>query len=123
MNSVASWLDPRPLLRDRRKSNRFPVHEELQYRVLNHGADKSEGVGQTVDMSSSGILFATQEKIPLRRKMEVSVCWPARLDGTCPLKLIAVGWVVRSEGCLTALRIERHEFRTRGSSLKTSLPS
>ena len=121
MNSIASWVDPQPLMRERRSSNRFPFRQELRYQV---GADKSERVGQTIDMSSSGILFSAQEEVQPGRKIQVSVCWPARLDGTCPLQLVAVGWVVRSEGRVTALRIGRYEFHTRGASLtKTSLCS
>jgi len=37
---------------ERRKSNRFPVHQELRYRVVSPKTDKSEGSGQTIDMSS-----------------------------------------------------------------------
>jgi len=65
-------------------------------------------------MSSSGILFSAAERIPLGRSVEVSVNWPARL-GTCLLKLVATGPVVRCEGDRIALRIQRYEFRTRGA--------
>jgi len=73
------------------------------------------GKGVTVNMSSSGICFTTTERLPLGRTVEVSVNWPARLGGTCLLKFVAVGRVVRSEPACAALRIERYEFRTRGS--------
>jgi hypothetical protein len=45
--------------------------------------------------------------------VELSVNWPARLDGTCALKFVALGRVVRSEANRAAVRIERYEFRTR----------
>jgi c-di-GMP-binding flagellar brake protein YcgR len=112
VNEVASRVDtPEPP--ERRKSERFPIHLDLQYRAVNRIADTSEGVGRILDISSGGVLFSAQEQIGNGLPLEVSVCWPARLDGNCPLKLVAVGRVVRSEGCRTALRFERYEFRTR----------
>jgi len=47
--------------------------------------------------------------------VEIAVNWPARLDGTCPLKFVATGRVIRSEPDRAAVRIERYEFRTRAS--------
>jgi hypothetical protein len=45
--------------------------------------------------------------------VELSVNWPARLDGICPLQFVATGRVVRSEALSAAVRIERYEFKTR----------
>jgi len=67
-------------------------------------------------MGSGGILFTTEEKLPMGRMVELSINWPARLDGTCPLKMVARGRVVRSEDTRAAVRIERYEFRTRRTS-------
>jgi hypothetical protein len=63
-------------------------------------------------------LFTTGEKLPLGRSVELSVNWPARLDGICPLKFVAVGRVVRAEAAIAAVRIERYEFRTRATGDK-----
>ena len=71
------------------------------------------GVGRTLNIGSGGILFTTEERLPTGRLVELSVNWPARLDGTCPLKMVARGRVVRSEDTKAAVRIERYEFRTR----------
>jgi hypothetical protein len=67
-------------------------------------------------MGSGGILFTTEEKLPLGRMVEVSVNWPARLDGICALQFVATGRVVRTDGHRAAVRIERYEFRTRSSA-------
>jgi len=64
-------------------------------------------------MASGGLLFTTEEQLPMGRTVEVAVNWPARLDGTCPLKFVATGRVTRSETDRAAIRIERYEFRTR----------
>ena len=105
----------RPPFLERRKSARFPVRQDLHYRVINSRKDKSAGVGLTLDMSGSGIRFSTPERIEIGRFAEVSVNWPARLGGTCPLKVVASGRVVRSDVHWAALSIRRYEFRTRGS--------
>ena len=97
---------------DRRRTIRFPVDEEVKYRVI-HKASKVTGTGRTVNMASGGLLFTTEEQLPMGRTVEVAVNWPARLDGTCPLKFVATGRVTRSETDRAAIRIERYEFRTR----------
>jgi len=116
---------PEAKLVDRRGSIRYPVRNELQYWVVDRGAGKPAGAGRTLDMSSTGILFSTQEPIQVGRIVAVSVDWPARLEGTCPLKLVAAGRIVRTDGLRTAMRIRRYEFRIRGSglALSTSPPS
>ena len=101
-------------LMDRRGTIRFPVREELKYRVMQAKSIVASGTGHTLNICSGGLLFTTEEKIPLGRQVEISVNWPARLDGTCPLKFVAVGRVVRSENRQAAVRIERYEFKTRG---------
>jgi hypothetical protein len=48
----------------------------------------------------------------LGHMVEVSVKWPARLGGTCPLQFVAIGKVMRSEEGQAAVKIERYEFKT-----------
>jgi hypothetical protein len=114
----------RPIFKEKRKSSRFPVQQDLQYRAIDHWDGKLTGVGLTLDMSGSGIRFSIQEPIPLDRIVEVSVDWPVRLGGTCPLKMVVVGRVVRSEANWAALSILQYEFRTKGSGLgqRAALP-
>jgi hypothetical protein len=75
---------------------------------------KVSGVGTTLNIGSGGILFTTEDRLPLGRMVEMSVNWPARLDGVCPLQFVATGRVVRSDPRRAAVRIERYEFKTRG---------
>jgi hypothetical protein len=108
---------------DRRGSSRFPVHEEVRYKVLQPSkAPPQIGSGQTLNIGSGGILFTTQEKLTIGRTVEISVNWPARLDGTCPLKFVATGKVVRAETGKAAVRIERYEFKTRGAGDRPPAP-
>jgi hypothetical protein len=79
------------------------------------------GSGHTLNIGSGGILFTTEEKLQVGRTVEISVNWPARLDGTCPLKFVAVGRIVRADFGQAAARIEKYEFKTRGvNSLERS---
>jgi hypothetical protein len=97
---------------ERRATNRFPLREELRYKLL-HGKIVIVGTGKTLNIGSGGVLFTTEQKLPTGRVIEISVNWPARLDGTCLLKFVATGRVIRSEDTSAAVRIERYEFRTR----------
>src|SRR5215831_13985612 len=97
---------------DRRGTSRFPLCEEVKYKLL-HGKVSTSGAGKTLNIGSGGVLFTTEERLPMGRMVELSVNWPARLDGTCPLKFVAVGRVIRSDSDKAAVRIERYEFRTR----------
>jgi hypothetical protein len=101
---------------DRRETSRFPLREGVRYRLLNVRGEHMSGSGNTLNMGSGGILFTTKDVLPVGRSVEVSVDWPAQLNGNCPLKLVAFGRVIRSQPGQAAVRIERYEFRTRGKS-------
>lgn len=100
---------------ERRESSRFPVREDLKYRLIHSKSQAISGTGTTLNIGSGGILFTTEEKLPVGRTVELSVNWPARIDGTCPLKFVAVGRVIRSEPHRAAVRIESYQFKTRGA--------
>src|SRR3954447_23088891 len=100
---------------ERRRTSRFPVHEDVRYRVVQSKAPRVCGSGTTLNIGSNGILFTTEDRLPLGRLVELSVNWPARLDGTCALQFVATGRVVRSEANRAAVRIEKYEFKTRSN--------
>ena len=99
---------------NRRRSNRFPLSEELKYRLIQSRKPMTIRSGRTLNFASKGILFGTEEQLPLGHLVELAVNWPAFLRGTCPMKFVATGWVVRSEPNLAAIRVERYELKTRG---------
>ncbi|MGD0361546.1 MAG: PilZ domain-containing protein [Bryobacteraceae bacterium] len=99
---------------ERRESRRFAIEQEVLYKILDHRATTPEsGAGRTLDISSGGVLFETQQRLRAGKRIEVSVNWPAQLDGGCALKFVAVGRVVRADEKQAAMHIEQHEFRTR----------
>jgi len=99
---------------ERRSGVRYPLTLRVRYSVLDlHGGEPETGLGHTVDFSSSGLLFTADKPLEPGLKVELWIDWPVPLDGGVQLQLTAAGTVVRNDGCSTALRIQRHSFRTR----------
>lgn len=101
---------------ERRYSERFPLHLEVRYRELGRRSDCAQGVGTTLNVGGKGILFTTTHVLRAGIRMEISMDWPARLDGKTALRLILQGRVMRYANGEAALLIQRHEFRTQRSS-------
>jgi c-di-GMP-binding flagellar brake protein YcgR len=99
---------------ERRSAVRFPIEREVRYRVHNRNTIEV-GAGKTLNMSSTGVLFTTERMLHAGERVELSVAWPAHLDNKCPLKLVMVGRVVRSNENVAAITVERYEFRTQGT--------
>ena len=99
---------------ERRANGRFPMVRDVHYKVMHSKGRDEIGTGQTVNISSAGVLFTAQSPLPPGRRLEVSISWPAQLDGKCGLKLIARCRVVRCTDTTVALEIDRYEFRTAG---------
>jgi hypothetical protein len=66
-------------------------------------------------MSSRGVLFSTDQELATGKRIELAISWPAQLDDTCPLKMVAKGRIVRSGPGIAAVEIQQHEFRTAGA--------
>jgi len=91
------------------------IERDVHYRVLSAKGGEAAS-GKTVNISSSGILFTTEQTLLPGRRIEMDVSWPAQLDNKCALKLVARGRVVRFEGGCAALEILQHEFRTKAKN-------
>lgn len=101
---------------ERRETDRFPIENELRYKLIEARRLAETGRGRTLNMSSGGILFTAEAPIPVGRRVELSVDWPAQLNEHCGLKLVALGKVVRSDTATAAVRIEKYDFRTRATA-------
>lgn len=100
---------------DRRGNSRFPIVRDLRYRLLSSKINPEWGVGTTLDISSSGILFAAETPLPPGRRLEISISWPAQLNGKCAMKLVARGRIMRTRGKEVAVQMDKYEFRTQGA--------
>ena len=101
---------------ERRTNDRFPMENQLRYKLVEAKRTAQAGDGKTVNMSSSGILFTVAEPLPVGQRVELSVDWPAQLNEHCGLKLVALGKIVRSGAEAAAVRIEKYDFRTRATA-------
>ena len=99
---------------DRRASTRFAIEREVVYTIRTKRLDET-GRGQTVNMSSNGVLFTIDRAMNPGWQLELSIDWPARLNNTISLKLVASGRVIRYEQGLVAMEIRQYEFRTTGN--------
>ncbi|MFN0171271.1 MAG: PilZ domain-containing protein [Bryobacteraceae bacterium] len=101
---------------DRRTSHRLPIERDVKYKVYSGRSVTITGMGKTLNISSGGVLFTTEGTLPKGERVELSVSWPEKLDDSLPLKLVALGRLVRCEEGKAALAIERYEFKTQGSN-------
>jgi len=91
----------------------YPVTADVAYKLVGMGGILIEGRGRSVNMSSSGILIATEAALPLGALIEIVIAWPAKLDDGACLNLHVRGRTLRSYGNHTAVAIIGYEFRTR----------
>ena len=97
---------------ERRKSRRFLIELDLRYRIINGRSEILKGVGRTLNISSSGVLFTSDYELPINTRVEVSIRWPVGLNENCGLNLVGSGPVVRNTKGQLALRFRQWEFRT-----------
>jgi hypothetical protein len=107
---------------ERRSADRFPIQREVRFKILSKrtAGEPEEGVGTTINISSNGVLFTTDQVLAPGRRLELAISWPAELDNRCQLKLIARGRVARQEQGQAAVEIQQYEFRTAGRKASTS---
>jgi CheY-like chemotaxis protein len=98
---------------ERRNNARFPCRLAVSYQTLEHPILSGQGTSETLNISSKGILFTSNEKFHAGQLVQVSLDWPARLEKQIPLKLVAEGRIVRNSNGQTAMTIDKYEFRTR----------
>ena len=103
-------------------NGRYPIALDVQYKLLRGGRVDQVGSGKTLNISSGGVLFETDQTLPAGGTVELAIKWPYLLREVCSLKLVMRGRVVRRDTRTkaTAVRAEHHEFRTAG--IGTALP-
>ena len=104
-----------PDYKDRRTKRRFAIEQALRYRTLTGKQISGAGVGRTINISSSGVCFASDKRLATGISVELSINWPVLLLDSCPMKLMIHGCIIRSSNDEAVLVIERYEFHTRGS--------
>lgn len=107
---------------DRRSDRRYELPLELRWKLIRRRKVLYTGEGQTLDLSSGGILFDSRRPLPVGLDVELSISWPILLNNSAPLQLVVMGRIVRSTGTQVAIRMVQHEFRTAGVAADQSRP-
>lgn len=108
---------------DRRTNARFPCRLAVTYQALEHPFFSGVATSETLNISSKGLLFATEEALQPGQLLQVSVDWPARLENQVPLKLVAEGRIIRNLNGYAAMSIDKYEFRTRRAKPQSTAPT
>ena len=101
---------------DRRQDRRYRIHLDLRWKLIRRRRVLDTGVGQTVDLSSGGILFDPGRPLPVGLNVELAISWPVLLRNEAPMQLIVSGKIVRAGQNRIAVAMAQHEFRTSGAS-------
>lgn len=96
-------------LSERRGKQRFVLDRTIRFRFSAKRPTSRWAIGTIHDISSSGISFRCRRTLPLGGHLELIVDWPA--DDQRLVSLHASGFVVRSSGTRTAIRMTSHRFR------------
>jgi hypothetical protein len=104
--------NPKGDVPDRRTRSRFPLRLAITYRRIGSQSVPTWTSSETVNISSTGLLFSTPEAVWPGQGIEALITWPISLDRRVPLKLVVRGSIVRSSGELSAVCFERYEFKT-----------
>ena len=99
---------------ERRSSRRDTITADLEYRVMCDQEVVRTGSGRTVDLSNGGILFESDEGLPVGSDIEAAIAWPVLLENEVALNLCVSGRVSRSSDGKSAIKITNHEFCLRG---------
>ena len=101
---------------DRREDRRYGIHLEVKWQIIRRRRVLDTGMGNTVDVSSGGVLFDAGRHLPEGLNVELSITWPVLLHNVAPLQLVISGRIVRAKGRMVAMRAVQHEFRTIGTT-------
>lgn len=99
---------------DRRSKARFPLRLTVRYRNLT-GRPSLMGAGRTVNMSSCGLLIASEEEVLVSAgsRLQLVVDWPFLLHGITPLQLVVSCRVTRCLQEEFAVKLDQYQFKTK----------
>jgi hypothetical protein len=96
---------------ERRATRRYELHLPIHYRISQKGVVARWGTGTTREMSTTGLSFRTRKPLPVGAHVEMIIDWPAKYDDEQPIDLQLTGFIVRSDGTRTAVRVTSRRFR------------
>lgn len=96
---------------DRRLKRRFPLRMGMSFRPVGLRSPADWTAGESLNLSSTGLLFSSPDAALPGQAIEASIDWPARPNNRGDLRLVLEGTIVRSADAKTAMRVDHYEFR------------
>ncbi len=93
---------------EQRRAKRFEI--KLPVRILRNGVRPFAGIGETRNLSSAGVLFATDAKIEVGEPIEYVIRLSKGSDSPTPVDLHCLGKVTRLEQSTEEWRNGDHPF-------------
>jgi hypothetical protein len=106
---------------ERRTKTRYPLELTVQYQTLSERQPVT-GTGQTVNVSSSGMLITAEHELQEGALVKVTLEWPTLLNGKTALQLVTTGKVVRRQDSRWGVAFDHYQFRTRKQKPAISMP-
>ena len=104
-----------------KRNCRYPLKADMEYRLWEGSRLLETGIGRTVDVSSSGVLFESEKALPPGRQIKLMISWPAPRNHRPGLELQVRGRTVRAWGNCTAVEILGFDFRVRAVHTQADL--
>ena len=98
-----------PFVAERRTAPRYSIALPVEFA----DANGLLGNGCTLDISRTGVRFATDKLLPVGVRVVVGIDWPSSVEGN-EVSLRMYGVIVRSEANEVAARITRSVFQRTG---------
>lgn len=96
------------------KSDRqYRLCHDLRFKLVKSRQSADAGEGRTVSIGSREVVFEASWQLPMGALIELSIAWPALLNGGCPMQLIVLGRIIDAENGLVKCAVLKYEFRTR----------
>ena len=84
------------MIQNRRRTRRYPIRLNIRYEFAGRRT-AWRGSGETLNMSTGGVLFVGNQPAPVGASVELALQWPVP-EGANPLSLMARGRIVRCDG-------------------------
>ncbi len=117
---VARHLDPFPVLVvvkpdkfieiQRRQWVRVPTKLAMRYRAINSAKNVEPYVGETIDISGGGLLFATLDPVEEGQMVELEIALPGPTPLFCKAKLLRILEKPKKEGASSKIILEFTEI-------------
>ena len=96
----------------RPSTHRYPIRAAVAYRLIGHDRFLKTGIGWTISLSSRSVSIESETSLPVDRRVDLWIEWPARLENNVRLRLHIDGRTVNVPGTATEVEIIAYEFRT-----------